>query len=233
MKHAFLINFLRFFGILTVLFGVIGMGSGFYVYYQVKPKMETLPLIIEDAYSSINTKVDDVIVLLNEGGDLLNEIAEKGNFSIIWWRPFADFDMELRFIAESFHNGTKELEADISNLRQLKDDLLKQINQLESVLMVLVVYFSLLHFVFIVTGLSLFYIGGFVKQNTLFLEKIIEESKEEKIEDEPESKGQDETDEDPYEILKIRLQIGEISQEEYDELYSMLIKGKNLGSEED
>jgi len=99
--------------------------------------------------------------------------------------------------------------------------------------MVIVVYFSLLHFIFVVTGLSLFYIGGFVKHNTLFLEKIIEESKKEKIEDEPESKGQDETEEDPYEILKIRHQIGEISQEEYDELYSKLIKEKNLGAEED
>ncbi len=233
MKHAFLINFLRFFGILSVLFGVLGMGSGLYVYYQVKPKMENLPMIIEDAYSSINIKSEDVIVLLNEGGDLLNDIADKGNFSIIWWRPFADFDKELRFIAESFHNGTIELEANISNLETLKDDLLKQISQLESMLMILVVYFSLLHFIFIVTGLSLFYIGGFIKQNTLFLEKIIEERKEEKIEDAPESKVQDETEEDPYEILKIRLQIGEISQEEYDELYSKLLKEKNLGSEED
>jgi uncharacterized membrane protein len=99
--------------------------------------------------------------------------------------------------------------------------------------MILVVYSSLLHFIFIVTGLSLFYIGGFIKQNTLFLEKIIEERKEEKSEDAPESKVQDETEEDPYEILKIRLQIGEISQEEYDELYSKLLKEKNLGSEED
>ena len=233
MIHAFLMNFLRFFGILTVLFGVLGMGSGFYVYYQFKPKMEHLPMMIEDAYSGINTKTEDVIVLLDEGGDLLNEIADKGNFSIIWWRPFADFDKDLRFIAESFHNGTKELDADISNLEKFKDDLLKQIDQLESVLIVLVVYFSLLHFIFVVTGLSLFYIGGFIKQNTLFLEKIIEESKEEKIEDEPESQDQDETEEDPYEILKIRLQIGEISQEEYDELYGKLIKEKNLGSEED
>jgi hypothetical protein len=233
MKHAFLINFLRFFGILTVLFGVLGMGSGLYVYFQVKPKMENLPVIIEDAYSSINTKTEDVIVILNEGGDLLNDIADKGNFSIIWWSPFADFEEDLRILAESLHNSTKELDADISNLEKLKDDLLKQSNQLESVLMVLVVYFSLLHFIFIVTGLSLFYIGGFVKQNTLFLEKIIEESKKEKIGDEPESKGQDETEEDPYEILKIRHQIGEISQEEYDELYSKLIKEKNLGTEED
>lgn len=233
MRHAFLINFLRFFGLLTVFFGVLGMGSGLYVYYQVKPKMENLPTIIEDAYSSINIKSEDVIVLLNEGGDLLNEIADKGNFSIIWWRPFADFDKELRFIAESFHNGTIELETNISNLEKLKDDLLKQINQLESMLMILVVYSSLLHFIFIVTGLSLFYVGGFINQNTLFLEKIIEERKEGKIEDAPESKDQDETEEDPYEILKIRLQIGEISQEEYDELYSKLLKEKNLGSEED
>jgi hypothetical protein len=231
MKQTFLMNFLRFFGIIIVFFGILGLGSGVYIYYRIKPKMENLPNLIEEAYSNINSKTDEATLLLREGGDLLKEVAEKANFSLLWVKPFEGFDEDLCYFADSLYNASDGLERDIVHLERLKEDVSFKIDQFETVFLIITLYFSMLHFIFIIIGLSLFYIGGYVNYNIPFFTKIIEEGKEEKTGNKLDSLNQESDIEDPFEILKIRLQIGEITQEEYDELYMKLNNEKDSESE--
>jgi hypothetical protein len=172
------IYFLQISAILVIGFGVIGLGSTIYTYYQIAPKISELPAKLDSLYLEINSEMDQINRVMDEGEDVLYEFAEKADFSVLWWEPFEGIDEDIRYIAESLENLQNEINDRETDLQQAKNVILFQINQLNTLLKYTTMYSSLLHIIFILIGGSMLTIPGMISQ-TLSKEMEISEEEEE------------------------------------------------------
>jgi hypothetical protein len=92
-------NFLLVAGVILVIFGVVGFVSVGIAYSNVKPLIDDFLIRSERVLSFAEQNIVDGSTVLNDGADMLLEMADNIDYSLSFWQQFEGFDEDLRALA--------------------------------------------------------------------------------------------------------------------------------------
>jgi len=152
MKEKLLLSF----GVVCILFGVIGVCVVGFAYYYTERALNGLPSDIEWLYAVTNyTTNDAAAAVYNASVTIMTAANDLDNINILGYRPFGDTANSLRDTARSVMKVGDDVSMVSGYLEDLKNIMIDEISSIRLTIQITFGYIGVLHAFFIMIGVSI------------------------------------------------------------------------------
>lgn len=173
MKEKLLVSF----GVVFILFGVVGVCAVGVAYYYTERALNGLPSDIEWLYAVTNLTANDAAAAVYNASYTIMEAANKIDISILGLRPLSSTANDLRDTARSVMKVGDDVSMVSGYLEDLKNIMIDEISSIRLIIQITFGYIGVLHALFIMMGVSFLWIRVSFLQIRKSLQSVIDRDK--------------------------------------------------------